>query len=50
MDLHLIPDALLSDQERSAVDAVLGLPETGWEGPRAWERSWGSCGAWRLGM
>ncbi|MBI4498549.1 MAG: NAD(P)H-dependent oxidoreductase subunit E [Chloroflexi bacterium] len=32
MDLHLIPDALPSVAERAAVDAVLGLPETGWEG------------------
>ena len=36
MDLHLM-DAAPTEAERSAVDAFLGLPETGWEGGR--ERS-----------
>jgi NADH-quinone oxidoreductase subunit F len=36
VDLHLM-DAAPTDAERSAVDAFLGLPETGWEGGR--ERS-----------
>jgi NADH-quinone oxidoreductase subunit F len=31
MDLHLMA-ATATDEERRAVDAVLGLPETGWEG------------------
>jgi NADH-quinone oxidoreductase subunit F len=31
LDLHLLP-APPTDDERSAVDAVLGAPETGWEG------------------
>jgi NADH-quinone oxidoreductase subunit F len=31
MDLRL-PDAAPSDQERSAVDAVVGLPESAWDG------------------
>ena len=35
MDLHLI-DALPTAEERAAVDAVVGPPETGWEGgPRS---------------
>ena len=32
MDLHLIPDAAASDEERAAVDAALGPPASGWEG------------------
>ncbi len=32
MDLHLIPGAAATDQERDAVDAVLGAPASGWEG------------------
>ena len=32
MDLHLIPGAVPSDEEREAVDATLGPPLTGWEG------------------
>ncbi len=32
MDLHLIPDAVASEGERRAVDAVLGPPRTAWEG------------------
>jgi NADH-quinone oxidoreductase subunit F len=32
MDLHLIPNAVPTEAERAAVDAMLGLPETGWEG------------------
>lgn len=32
MDLHLIPEAVPSAAERAAVDALLGLPETGWDG------------------
>ncbi len=32
MDLHLIPGAAASADEREAVDAVLGAPASGWEG------------------
>ncbi|MEX0880189.1 MAG: NAD(P)H-dependent oxidoreductase subunit E [Thermoanaerobaculia bacterium] len=32
MDLHLIPGAEASADEREAVDAVLGAPASGWEG------------------
>ena len=32
MDLHLIPDAAASEEERAAVDAALGPPASGWEG------------------
>src|SRR5262249_25585283 len=32
MDLHLIPGAVASAEERAAVDAVLGPPASGWEG------------------
>ena len=32
MDLHLIPDATPSDEERAALDALLGVPESGWGG------------------
>ncbi|MEO8475936.1 MAG: NAD(P)H-dependent oxidoreductase subunit E [Actinomycetota bacterium] len=31
MDLHLTP-AVASDEERAAVDALLGVPESGWHG------------------
>ncbi|HEU5425055.1 MAG TPA: hypothetical protein VFU72_16050, partial [Nitrolancea sp.] len=37
MDLHLIPNAEATEEERAAVDALLGSPETAWEG--AVERS-----------
>ena len=32
MDLHLIPGAQASADEREAVDTVLGAPPSGWEG------------------
>ncbi len=32
MDLHLIPEAVPSDEERAAVDGALGPPASGWEG------------------
>jgi NADH-quinone oxidoreductase subunit F len=32
MDLHLIPGAVPTDEEREAVDALLGPPLSGWEG------------------
>jgi len=32
MDLHLIPGAVATPEERAAVDAVLGPPRSGWEG------------------
>src|SRR5207247_3924994 len=32
MDLHLIPGAVATDEERAAVDAALGPPTSGWEG------------------
>jgi NADH-quinone oxidoreductase subunit F len=32
VDLHLIPGAEASAEERAAVDSVLGAPETAWEG------------------
>jgi NADH-quinone oxidoreductase subunit F len=32
VDLHLIPDAVASDEERAAVDEILGPPRSGWEG------------------
>jgi NADH-quinone oxidoreductase subunit F len=34
VDLHLIPGADPTDQERAAVDGALGTPATGWEGAR----------------
>jgi NADH-quinone oxidoreductase subunit F len=34
VDLHLIPGAEASAEERAAVDSVLGAPETAWEGAR----------------
>jgi NADH-quinone oxidoreductase subunit F len=34
VDLHLIPGAEASTEERDAVDAVLGPPASGWEGGR----------------
>ena len=37
MDQHLIPNAIASTEERAAVDALVGAPETVWEG--AAERS-----------
>ena len=32
MDLHLIPGAVATDEERAAVDAALGPPSSGWDG------------------
>ncbi len=32
MDIHLVPGAEETSAERAAVDDVLGLPESGWEG------------------
>jgi NADH-quinone oxidoreductase subunit F len=32
VDLHLIPGAVPSDEERAAVDTALGPPSSGWEG------------------
>src|SRR5499426_330987 len=32
MDLHLIPGANPTPEERAAVDAALGPPSSGWEG------------------
>ena len=32
MDLHPIPDADATPEERAAVDSILGPPESGWEG------------------
>src|SRR3989442_5681497 len=32
MDLHLIPGAVATDEERAAVDAALGPPVSGWDG------------------
>ncbi|HYV19113.1 MAG TPA: NAD(P)H-dependent oxidoreductase subunit E [Verrucomicrobiae bacterium] len=32
MDLHLIPDAVATPEEKEAVDRVTGRPATGWEG------------------
>ena len=32
MDLHLIPGAVPTDEERAVVDAALGPPASGWEG------------------
>jgi NADH-quinone oxidoreductase subunit F len=32
VDLHLIPDAHASAEERAAVDAVTGVPTSGWDG------------------
>jgi NADH-quinone oxidoreductase subunit F len=32
VDLHLIPNAVPSEEERAAVDAALGPPASGWEG------------------
>ena len=32
MDLHLIPDAEATAEEKDAVDGVLGPPASGWEG------------------
>ena len=32
MDLHLIPGAVATEEERAAVDAALGPPTSGWEG------------------
>ncbi len=32
MDLHLIPGAVATPEERAAVDAALGPPSSGWEG------------------
>jgi hypothetical protein len=42
MDIKLI-DAVATDEERAAVDAVLGPPENAWEGA---EHSSGSGGHW----
>src|SRR5437867_8815497 len=32
MDLHLIPGAVATNEERAAVDAALGAPASGWDG------------------
>jgi NADH-quinone oxidoreductase subunit F len=34
VDLHLIPDAVPDDVERATLDALLGPPESAWEGAR----------------
>jgi NADH-quinone oxidoreductase subunit F len=44
MDLHLTPNAVPTDTERAAVDALLGLPEGAWERGRENSRIDGHAG------